>query len=102
MLLPRIHTLIAGSAPQWELGIPGNVCAGPTWAQLGLGHQCFADKIERHLWGREAHLIGPVGPTQLLDGFVSAPGKLYGEMNAALLVLGISGCMQADTRAGCI
>ena len=49
--------------------------------------------------GGRAYLIGSVRAAKLLDGFVSTPGQLNGEMYAPLLVLGIGRGMKADASA---
>ncbi len=46
------------------------------------------------------YLVGPMGAAELLDGLVSAPRQLDGEMHSPPLVDGISGCMQTDACAG--
>ena len=43
-------------------------------------------------------LVGTVGSAKLLDGFVSRPGKLKGEVHAPLLVLGTPALLQISRQ----
>ena len=48
------------------------------------------------------NLIGAVRAAKLLNGFVSRPGQLYGQVHSPPLVLSFSRGMQRDTSGGSI
>lgn len=72
--------------------IKGDLCEGPQALQAAC-HSSSKAALTPHGGEQQAvlgrvGLVGAVGPAKLLDGFVSGPGQLQGEVNSPLLVLG--------------
>lgn len=68
------------------------LCEGPKTLKAA-GHSCSKAALPPQGCEQQAvlggvGLVSPVGPAKLLNGLVSGPGQLQGEMDPPLLVLG--------------